>query len=147
MAGYVVCGCCGRQIPATAADVGRAVVCPTSRQLVMVNPGDLREVAAPAAPEASAPRGRKRLAVALLLLLALGLGGYLAADKLRGPKPSNGETASADPAKATPTEPVSVEVKPQSPVTDGVSRRRPSRSPRPAPMSSPPPPSSTRPRA
>ena len=112
MAGYVVCGCCGRQIPATAADVGRAVVCPTSRQLVMVHPGDLREVAGPAAPEVPTSRGRKRLAVALLLLLALGLGGYLAADRLRGPKPGNDETASTDPAKAAGTEPVSVEIKP-----------------------------------
>jgi HEAT repeat protein len=106
MAGYVVCPCCGRQVAATAADVGRAVVCPTSRQLVMVHPGDLREVAEPAAPDAPTGRGRKRLAVALLLLLALGLGGYLAADRLRGPKPTGDEVAAADPAKPANPEPV-----------------------------------------
>ena len=114
MAGYVVCDCCGRQIPATAADVGRAVVCPTSRQLVMVHPGDLREVAAPAGPDVPAARGRKRLAVALLLLLALGLGGYLAADRLRGPK-TGGQEVAAAPAADQPTVPISVENKPAAP--------------------------------
>ncbi|MBX9578995.1 MAG: HEAT repeat domain-containing protein, partial [Gemmataceae bacterium] len=115
MAGYVVCPCCGRQVPATAADVGRAVVCPTSRQLVMVHPGDLREVAEPAAAEPSTPRGRKRRAVALLLLLALGLGGYLAADRLRGPKPNPNEVAAADAGTNTPAAPVPIDPGPRLP--------------------------------
>lgn len=120
MAGYVVCDCCGRQIPATAADVGRAVVCPTSRQLVLVNPGDLREVAGPASRVAPTPRGRKRLALLLLLLLALGLGGGVAYDRLRSPKPGADEVASAGSGDTTPAmgSPVSVDLKPSVPGAD-----------------------------
>ncbi|MBX9626508.1 MAG: HEAT repeat domain-containing protein, partial [Gemmataceae bacterium] len=105
MAGYVVCDCCGVKVPAAGADIGRAVVCPTSRRLVPVTADTLREAAAPpvAAP-VPVRRGRRRLAVLLLLLLALGLAGGLGTDRLRrkptgdAPTPGAGAVVAGTPA-------------------------------------------------
>ena len=66
MSGFIVCECCGARLPVTDADLGRAVVCPTSRRLVMVLAANV--VSNPSRSR----RGLKRFAVALLLLLLLG---------------------------------------------------------------------------
>ncbi len=68
MSNFVVCECCGDRHPVTPSDVGRAVVCPRSRRLVLVSAGDVR----PAVEPGSGGRGRWAVAVLLLLLLAGG---------------------------------------------------------------------------
>jgi len=98
MPGCVVCDCCGREIPATPADVGRAVVCPTSRRLVIVRRGDLREGAVPPAP---AGRPGRWLAPAVLILLLVGAAGFLGWYSLDRPQPGEAVVAEAD-AETTP---------------------------------------------
>ncbi|MBY0513598.1 MAG: hypothetical protein K2P78_06765, partial [Gemmataceae bacterium] len=95
MAAYVVCSCCGTKIRTTPADVGRAVVCPVSRRIVLVNAEDVRH-----APDAPARRPRRRWAVVLLLLVLFlaGLGGFVAWDQLGRPGLDR-ETADARPGE------------------------------------------------
>lgn len=77
MSSHIVCSCCGQRVAASPADVGRAVVCPTSRRLVLVNEGDLHFDATPVALSRTGSRRRIAAAVcamSLLLVLALFLG-------------------------------------------------------------------------
>lgn len=68
MTSYVLCSCCAQPVAVTPADVGRAVVCPRSRRLVLVAASDLRTDPA-GQPRTGGARGRW-LAAALVLLLA-----------------------------------------------------------------------------
>src|SRR5689334_13837291 len=77
MSRYVVCDCCGRMIVATSTDLGRAVICPTSRQLVFVTPENLCGTDEPPT-QTVPPSKRGRWAVAALLLLLLGVAVWLA---------------------------------------------------------------------
>ncbi|MBY0512978.1 MAG: HEAT repeat domain-containing protein, partial [Gemmataceae bacterium] len=100
MAAYVVCECCGSKIPAAQEDVGKAVVCPVSRRLVMVYPGDLHVIPDP-------PKRKRRkwpLALLALLLFAglLGGGGYLVWDWLGKEKKDDTAQNNPEPDKKTP---------------------------------------------
>lgn len=75
MPSYVVCECCGRRIPATPTDINRAVVCPTSRRLVLVTAGNLQDDPRP--DRASSSRIGRRVAAGVLALATLGIAGYL----------------------------------------------------------------------
>lgn len=86
MPGYVVCGCCGCKIPATFADIGRAVVCPTTRRLVMVRAGDVHETPEPAPGFRAGPW----IVGGLAVLVLSAVGGYFAWNHFN-PKPA--ETA------------------------------------------------------
>ncbi len=73
MRGYVICPCCFQQLPVRPTDLNQAIVCPTSRRVITVNPAEVR-YPQPAAPETSR-RGRWLVAAAIVLLLAALLGG------------------------------------------------------------------------
>jgi HEAT repeat protein len=116
MAAYVVCECCGSKIPAAREDVGKAVVCPVSRRLVMVYAGDLHHIAEE--PERK-PRKWPVALLALLLLLAfLGTAGYVAWDQFGRSKPTT-DTAEAKPEPEKPApqpEQPKTQPEPQPPV-------------------------------
>ena len=95
---YVLCSCCGQRIPASEADLGRAVVCPTSRRLVMVNEGSLLTDHSSVTPMQRQRRRPLAIALAMLLILA-GLAAYLAWDQPLG----KDQGPAADPGAASST--------------------------------------------
>ena len=117
---FVVCECCGRRLPATSADVGRAVICPTSRRLVTVGPENLQGDDTPAPVPGARARFARRVAAVVVLFLLLGLAGWLLIDRMKAGTP---EVARTDPP--APIEPPAPTIDPPKPPTETAPAPRP----------------------